>query len=533
MGYKRYKMLQKYINGEPQEEYRQGELIDDTVYSTLEDCNDGNQKPDEPIEGYIYQWVTVSGEYVCNDVNKYTKEKEQKSSNNGVTWTDTGRTRQGTLIEANSEDCGYVPPTEYRWVTVSGEYECVGYNKHTKEKKQQSTDGGVTWTDVVPTETRAGSVIEYNSEDCGYVPPTPGDYSTQYLTFEVVDEGTITFTKSRSEAQLDISYSTDNGSTWTEVSSSTSGRILGGTLNIGDKVLVKGTNSTYGFWNAYNKFGGTAKVNVYGNIMSLIYGDNFVNNNSLTKANTFIFLFNHYTNLLSAENLVLPATTLTNYCYQSMFRDCTSLVKAPQLPATTLGIRCYDGMFANCRSLTTAPALPATTLANYCYSDMFVQCTSLVNAPQLPATTLAENCYSSMFDVCTSLVTAPELPATELANYCYSDMFFGCTSLVNAPALPATTLAEYCYSRMFYNCTSLTTAPELPAETLVDYSYYEMFYGCSSLNYIKCLASIRPSTSHSDWVYGVANSGTFVKPASKNWGTGTSGIPSGWTVINI
>lgn len=45
MGFKRYKMLQQYINGEAQEEYRQGDLIDDTVYNTLESCNDGNQKP--------------------------------------------------------------------------------------------------------------------------------------------------------------------------------------------------------------------------------------------------------------------------------------------------------------------------------------------------------------------------------------------------------------------------------------------------------------------------------------------------------
>ena len=55
MGYKRYKMLQKYVNGEPQEEYKQGELIDDTVYNTLEDCNNGNDNPDEPIVGNIYQ----------------------------------------------------------------------------------------------------------------------------------------------------------------------------------------------------------------------------------------------------------------------------------------------------------------------------------------------------------------------------------------------------------------------------------------------------------------------------------------------
>ena len=58
-----------------------------------------------------------------------------------------------------------------------------------------------------------------------------------------------------------------------------------------------------------------------------------------------------------------------------------------------------------------------------------------------------------------------------------------------------------------------------------------MFYGCTSLNYIKCLAT---NTSAyyctSDWVSGVAASGTFVKDANTTWTTGVNGAPSGWTV---
>lgn len=62
--------------------------------------------------------------------------------------------------------------TAYRWITMTGEndYECSGTTKYTKEKKQQSTDGGNTWSDVSPLETRRGdTVLEENSEDCGYV----------------------------------------------------------------------------------------------------------------------------------------------------------------------------------------------------------------------------------------------------------------------------------------------------------------------------------------------------------------------------
>ena len=41
---------------------------------------------------------------------------------------------------------------------------------------------------------------------------------------------------------------------------------------------------------------------------------------------------------------------------------------------TTLPEYCYQSMFKNCSSLTTAPALPATELADYCYQQMFYGC---------------------------------------------------------------------------------------------------------------------------------------------------------------
>lgn len=132
--------------------------------------------------GYVsYRWVTVSGEYECVGYDKYNKEKEQRTTD-GINWTDTGNTRAGsTLIEANSVDCGYVPTVITRWVTVPNDYQCVGYDKYNKEKEQQSTDGGTTWTDT--GNTRAGStLIEANSEDCGYVPPTPTAKAT--LTYD-------------------------------------------------------------------------------------------------------------------------------------------------------------------------------------------------------------------------------------------------------------------------------------------------------------------------------------------------------------
>lgn len=144
--------------------------------------------------------------------------------------------------------------------------------------------------------------------------------------------------------------------------------------------------------------------------------------------------------------------------------------------------------------------------------------------------------FCKLFRNCANIVSVSEnfLPATTLTYSCYNTMFEGCTNLITTPILPVTTLASSCYANMFRGCTSLTTAPTLPATTLAIFCYYCMFYGCSKLNYIKMLATdISASYCLSNWVNNVASTGTFVKnPNMTSLPTGSSGIPSGWTVVN-
>ena len=358
--------------------------------------------------------------------------------------------------------------------------------------------------------------------------PLPHDYSKDYLTFLALEDGTFTFTPANNNA---ISYSIDNGHTWTDLAADTNTP----TVTRGNKVLWRG-KMTPTSSNGVGTFSSTGQFNVQGNIMSLLFGDKFKGETDLTGKNyAFYKLFNSNSNLVNAQNLSLSATTLAKNCYEFMFEACTSLVNAPELPATKLADYCYFYMFNGCTGLTTAPELPATTLAQYCYSSMFSGCTNLVNAPELPATTLASGCYRYMFEACTNLVNAPELPATTLAYQCYYSMFEGCTSLVNAPKLPVTTLAGSCYIGMFSGCTSLTTAPELPATTLAQYCYSSMFYGCTKLNYIKAMFTTTPGEDYTyDWVNGVASKGTFVKNSAATWDvTGVDGIPDGWEVQPI
>ncbi len=213
------------------------------------------------------------------------------------------------------------------------------------------------------TSTTVSEWCEYNQ-----------DYSKEYLTFDVLSGGTINWT-AWNNVVYNISYSINNGE-WTEIESTSSGTPI--TVNDGDKVRIKGSNERY----ATNKdncsgfSGGTAYYNVEGNIMSLIGGDNFT---GLTSFNSTQWVFHDLfakSNVISAENLVLPVMELTPYCYRALFSKASSLVKAPELPATTLASYCYYYMFDETK-LTEAPELPAQTLVTECYRGMFAQCRKL------------------------------------------------------------------------------------------------------------------------------------------------------------
>ena len=107
--------------------------------------------------------------------------------------------------------------------------------------------------------------------------------------------------------------------------------------------------------------------------------------------------------LLTAPEL--PATTLADWCYDAMFHTCSGLTEAPALHGAKMEYGSCALMFYSCSALATVPSnmLPATTLAEKCYDSMFFACTSLTKAPDLPATTLATECYDEMFQGCTSL----------------------------------------------------------------------------------------------------------------------------------
>ena len=298
------------------------------------------------------------------------------------------------------------------------------------------------------------------------------DYSKQYLTFDVLTSGTVSFTAIDGTSQYipSISYSLDNGETWIKTINTNSEFWININVSEGDTILWKANCKATG--NARDAqdsaaFISSANCNVSGNIMSLCYEDDFIGQTIIPEYNEdftgFCYLFGRYQShddrdvfrVVSAKNLILPATKITSNCYSGMFYGCSTLTEAPSLPATELKYGCYGMMFMNCTSLTTAPEI-------------------------LPATGLTSDCYEHMFD----------------------------------------------------NCTSLTTAPVLPAINLVSGCYNYMFRNCNKLNYIKALFTTTPGSNYTaNWVQGVSSNGTFVKNVEANWNvTGINGIPSNWIV---
>jgi hypothetical protein len=158
----------------------------------------------------IYRWLTMTGEndFICSGTTKYEKQVKQQSTDGGITWTNVSPAeyQRGNLIETGSTDCGYVPPVEpqYRWKGApTSDYMCSGTSKYYKVYYEVSYDGGVTWQHVVPEQTRRGSLIEANSPDCGYVEPMYRIWSgTPYCN----GYDKVVNTKNQ------VSY--DSGSTW-------------------------------------------------------------------------------------------------------------------------------------------------------------------------------------------------------------------------------------------------------------------------------------------------------------------------------
>jgi hypothetical protein len=299
--------------------------------------------------------VAASGKFIKNSSN---------------TWWTTGNSGIPT-----NWSVGTLPAERTDWVKAeTTDYACVGYDKHYKEYLEETTDGGISWSYVTPLSSRTSSdVIESYSTDCGYVPPVANYFKITSLAAN----NTITLrNNSRLSSASTFSYSTDNGVTWSSFSLTSGQTQTIATLESGDTLMMYGTNTTLASnYNTGHYFRGSADYEVSGEISSLVNGnatDTEIGSAS-TRQYTFAMLFSGDTHLVSAENLRISSEAIPVSCFNSAFRGCTSLVKAPAaLQPTILGREAYSSMFEGCTALAYPPVeLYFTSADSTAYNRMF------------------------------------------------------------------------------------------------------------------------------------------------------------------
>ena len=388
MGYNSYYLYQKYItigDQPPVPFYPE-------TYSVSGDSENPMPlvlKEENSVEcgytGASYRWhqLPITESSTCSAGTKYYVDIYQVSYDGGLSWQNVvpTTTRTGAVYQTGSSDCieyrwatkpiteDYIcdtcPPVQpiYRWVNmdISTDYvcdectvpptptpqyrtlttatTCIGYDKYVLEEYQVSYDSGVTWT---TTGTSATTLIEADSEDCGYVPPTP--------TFKwkaTYTGGSVT------TAECDASSAiTTNEITYTNLQS----------VVIGDCVTSIGES-------AFGYCGSLTSVTI-GNGVTSIGNYAFSNCSGLTS--------------VTIHNSV---TSIGN----GAFYDCSGLTSVT-IPNSVTSIG-YDA-FRNCRSLTSLTIGSGIASIG---SGAFYGCRNLtsvtVNATTPP--TLGSNAFSS------------------------------------------------------------------------------------------------------------------------------------------
>lgn len=286
-----------------------------------------------------------------------------------------------------------------------------------------------------------------------FAPMTARAQLNEYL--KVVGNATVVVKQTGTVSEWpDLYYQIDEGN-WVQVLEPCTLTVPTNSGSVPHYMRLKGNNPD-GFNKSSSNFisfaitGGNPAIQ--GNVMSLIDPVNFATATTIPCDYCFYALFCPYppsafstsysstvstsTSLSKTHELVLPATTLTAYCYAYMFAGNSGLYTGPSLPAMVMQPWCYAHMFDNCMnsfySSTAANSgwylssmtLPAQQLAEGCYAFMFNRCSSLYNNDAnnyyiLPAEELAPKCYMGMFGLynakCTSLKYV-EIMATSLQD---------------------------------------------------------------------------------------------------------------------
>ncbi len=220
-----------------------------------------------------------------------------------------------------------------------------------------------------------------------------------------------------------IEYSLDDGDNWIPYTAKF-------TLNADDIACIRGNRTQY-FNPGTDEYGTPSNKPIFeanklcyisGNIMSLLADNEHLSESAFqgafSKGKTAI----SYIDIHPDDPLILPVTEMASQCYMQMFRNCTSLTRAPQFRVESTAFRCCYNMFRDCSNLTDISGieLPAMTLSQDCYRELFRLCKKLTGAaPKLPAPTLVQECYRQMFSdskITSIICLATDISAKDCLN---------------------------------------------------------------------------------------------------------------------
>ena len=129
----------------------------------VKDCHD-NTGTGIIVQDKTYEKWVDSTAYLCESGNSYVKQARYTGTTSGDTNIPTGEYRKGSLIQSGDTRCG--GSYQSRWVTSSA-YTCVDGDKWSVEEEEISYNGGQTWTKT--GNTRLGQMVESASSFCELV----------------------------------------------------------------------------------------------------------------------------------------------------------------------------------------------------------------------------------------------------------------------------------------------------------------------------------------------------------------------------
>ena len=425
--YRRFRVQQKYVNGQPTEEYRLGVEIDSTDYNSLEACESGSECTE--LE---YRWVDMesANDYICEGTNKYKKQRKQQKCITEEVWTNVYpyEYQKGDLIEHDSVDCGYEPSVGYH---IYGRTDGHGSINISPSKEYYSSTDVVTIT-ALPSTDYMFSCYNYG-----------GNMTYGSVAYNSVLSLTMSHNwyvsavfKSAAPSVGSLYYSYYNGQEiWYEWSKST---------------LSKSDNA-----------GSLASIIIdYSGVIQMIPDSAFSSQSYLISINFPSCAYVSDDAFCSCYKLQSVNLPLCEHLGSMAFYSCSALQSIDLPVCSSIGIYTFD----TCKSLQSVN-LPNCTFIDY---GAFNNCYKLqsINLP------LCEHIGNEAFRDCSALQSIDLPKCSKVSGYA----FHYCTSLQSVNLPLCTSVHEF----VFANCISLTSI-DLPLCTYVSNG---AFSDCSNLRIV-------------------------------------------------